>query len=244
MSSSAARAAAHPHVVVIGAGPAGLATAYCLAQRRIGYTLLERGPSILAGLRRIDPSMELLSPSAFSRLPGLRRPMECVATARRGRRARGQARTATYWTFADYAALLEEYARHHRIEAIVDTEVVAVRRVEGGFEVDVRRPGGTPETIAASHVVNCAGIVSSPRLPSDFAGVTPRWSWRHSLAVRAEDLAAARRLLVVGGGASAAETLDLWLDVHRPESEAWLALRSRLFAFTNPILGLDIHCWI
>jgi len=236
--------ATEPHVAVIGAGPGGLATAYCLGRRGIAYTLIERGPSILTGLRRIDPGMQLLSPRAVSRLPGMGRAPSFDRRARRGRRDRGQAATAAYWSFADYVARLEGYAADHRITAVVDTAVTRVRRDGRGFALELRRPDGGDGTLHATHVVNCAGIISTPRLPAEFDPRAVRWRWKHSLDVRAGDLAGARRLLVVGGGASAAEVLELWLDVRGDAQESWLSLRSPLFAFTNPILGLDVHCWI
>src|SRR5207249_1815975 len=61
------------HVVILGAGPAGLAAAVCLQRRGISYTVLERGVAPAAGLRRIDPEMEILSPTRLSLLPGMRR---------------------------------------------------------------------------------------------------------------------------------------------------------------------------
>jgi putative flavoprotein involved in K+ transport len=52
---------------------------------------------------------------------------------------------------------------------------------------------------------------------------------------------AARKLLVVGGGASAAEVLERWLDVRRPDDHAWLSLRSPLRSVPHWILGVDLH---
>ena len=42
------------HVVIIGAGPAGLAAAVSLSKRGISCALLERGGTAAAGLRRVD----------------------------------------------------------------------------------------------------------------------------------------------------------------------------------------------
>jgi hypothetical protein len=49
---------------------------------------------------------------------------------------------------------------------------------------------------------------------------------------------------VLGGGASAAEVLDRWLEARGPDDRARLSLRSRLRAFVNPILGIDVHYWV
>ena len=54
-------------------------------------------------------------------------------------------------------------------------------------------------------------------------------------------MAASRRLLVVGGGASAADALATWLRVRRPDDRAWIPLRSPLRALPHWILGVDVH---
>ncbi len=93
-------------------------------------------------------------------------------------------------------------------------------------------------------MINATGIVSSPKLPEDFDPESLAIPWKHSTDVRTGDLVGVHRLLVVGGGASAAEVLDRWLEVRENGDQACLSLRSRLLAFRNPILGLDIHYWI
>ena len=59
------------HVVIIGAGPAGIAAAAALARREVAYTLLERGERAAAALRTIDPEMSLFSPTRLSKLRGM-----------------------------------------------------------------------------------------------------------------------------------------------------------------------------
>ena len=63
-------------VVIIGAGPAGLAAAVCLQHHGISYAVLERGAGPAEALRKIDPEMEILSPTRLSLLPGMRRQPE------------------------------------------------------------------------------------------------------------------------------------------------------------------------
>jgi hypothetical protein len=64
------------------------------------------------------------------------------------------------------------------------------------------------------------------------------------LNTRAADLIQSRNLLVVGGGASAAEVFERWLEVRRPDDKAWLSLRSTLCCFPHWICGIDIHYFV
>jgi putative flavoprotein involved in K+ transport len=213
------------HVVIVGAGPAGLASAACLARRGIAYTLLERGSALAAGLRRVDPAMRLFSPARLSRLPGME-------TAWLG---------ATYPSFGQFVAALDRYREALSLAVTTDTQVTTIERDGDGFAVRCTT-GGRANTVRGTHVINATGIVSAPRLPDD---VPPDMNGpirvMHSLDVRADHVAAARRLLVVGGGASAADVLANWLRVRQPGDRAWLSLRSPLKAVPSHLLGLDLH---
>src|SRR3989442_1422805 len=86
-----------------------------------------------------------------------------------------------------------------------------------------------------------APLGARPRPPPDFDPAATTLRWMHSLDVRAEHVASSRRLLVVGGGASAADVLEGWLRVRRPDDRAQLALRSPLRTLPHFLLGLDFH---
>ena len=214
-----------PHAIIIGAGPAGIASAVCLAERKIRYTLLERGNSPLAALRRVDPQMTLLSPSRLSRLPFMR----------------FGSNKSRYLTFQTFVKAAEDYHDHHNIKVIINSDVLSVTRSRHGFVVGFCNPDGSRKFIEGSHVINATGIISSPRFPKEFDPTFCSFRWKHSIDVRTSDLVGARKLLVVGGGASAAEVFNRWLKVREPSSVAWLSLNSRLKAFVNPVLGVDIH---
>jgi lysine/ornithine N-monooxygenase len=215
------------HVVVIGAGPAGLAAAFCLAQRKISYTLLERGDSAAAALRQADPDMALLSPTRLSRLPAMP----------------WSTKEPEYLPFRDFVKKLERYHEQHAIQITANAEVINVSRNNPhGFVVHYGDQSGAMQAVNASHVINATGIISAPQFPKNFNPGACTFRWKHSLDVRATDLNEARRLVVVGGGSSAAEVLDRWLEVRPPEARAWLLLRSPLRAIVNPVLGLvDVH---
>ena len=221
-------AAADEAVIIIGAGPAGLAAAETLSKRNLDYVLLEKGPSVASALRRVDPEMRLLSPTALSLMPD----MKVESTA------------PSYLPFGQLVQELERYEEQHGLKAIFDSTVRSVQRWTNGFTVRYVTKAGREYSIRGSHVINATGIISKPRLPENFAPTSTTIRWMHSIDARAEHLAGARRLLVVGGGASAAEVLENWLRVRPKDSRAWLSLRSRLRVVPHWILGIDVHYFV
>lgn len=212
-------------VIIIGAGPAGLAAAQTLAKRNIDYVLLEKGSSVASALRRVDPDMRLLSPKSLSLMPGMK----------------FDTGAPEYLPFKTLVRELERYREQHGLEITFNSTVEAVRSERVGFSVLYRTNGGAEYSIHGSHVINATGIISKPRLPDNFKPGATTIPWMHSIDARAEHLANSRRLLVVGGGASAAEVLESWLRVRRKDDRAWLSLRSRLFAVPHWIFGIDVH---
>ena len=220
---SAIRYGPSVRVVIIGAGPAGLASAACLARHGVATTLLERGGVVAAALRTVDPAMALFSPARLSRLPEM-----------------DFATSSTYPTFHELVTALEHYRDQHAI-APVACDVTAVERQASGFLVRGRDASGRALEIEGSHVIDATGILSAPRLPADFDRAATKLRWMHSLDVRRAHVEAARRLLVVGAGASAAEVLEHWLAVRTPGDRAWIGVRSKIRAMPQSVLGIDLH---
>ena len=221
-------AAAGDPVIIIGAGPAGLAAAYALVKRNIDYVLLEKGPSVASALRHVDPDMRLLSPTALSLMPG----MEIAPDA------------PPYLPFKVLVRELERYQQQYGLKVTFNSTVTRVRRERVGFAIHYETNDRVEHSIRGSHVINATGIISKPRLPDNFQPGATTIPWLHSIDTRAEHLANARRLLVVGGGASAAEVLENWLKVRQRNDRAWLSLRSKLFAVPHWIFGIDIHYFV
>lgn len=215
-------------VVVIGAGPAGLAVAECLQKRNINCVVLEAGEKLAAALRRVDPDMRLLSPTSLSVLPDMKR----------------RVNEPNYLPFNDLVGELELYTKQHQIEVVSGATVVSVSRSGEGFKVSYETSDRMEHSIDATHVVNATGIISYPQLPESFCADECSFRWLHSLNARASDLEKSRNLLVVGGGASAAEVLERWLEVRGSEDKAWLSVRSSLRAFPHWICGIDIHYFV
>src|SRR5436190_9647470 len=209
--------------IIIGSGPAGLAAAERLAKRNIEYVILEKDSAVAGALRRVDPEMRLLSPKGFSLMPDMH----------------PEPGTPTYLPFHVLVRELERYQQQHNLKVKLDCTVLSIRKETSGFSVGYSGGDGKGHELHGSHVINATGIISQPRLPDNFHLESRRWL--HSIDTRAEDLAGARELLVVGGGASAAEVLENWLRVRQEGDRAWLSLRSNLVAIPHWIFGIDIH---
>ena len=170
--------------VVIGGGPAGLATAAELGARGLAAVVLEKGPAVGATWRGHYDRLRLHTVRWLSGLPGLPIP-----------------RSSGPWVARDdVIAYLEAYARHHRLDVRTGTEVRGLSRRDGAWEVDT-----AAGALRAPAVVVATGANRVPRVPPwpGRDGYTGRLlhssAYRTGAAFRGEDV------LVVGAGNSGAE---------------------------------------
>lgn len=173
----------HP-VVVVGAGPAGLATSAELSRRGVPHRVLERGERAGHTWENLYESLRLHTGRHMSILPGMRFP-------------RG---TPLFPTRADFVDYLHAYAERFRVPVTASCEVRSATRTGGAWEL------ATSEgTLTARVLVAATGIVANPRVPS-LAG-QERFAGRvmHSVEYRRPDPFRGRRVLVVGVGNSGGE---------------------------------------
>src|SRR5262245_27340962 len=129
-------------VLVIGAGPAGLAAAACLRAEGIEPDLVDRHGVPGGAYARMDPALELASPARYDALPGL--PL---------------AASGEYVDARSYGDYLRRYTEHHRLQ-VRRAEVKSVARTDAGFRAD--DGGGAREYDA---VVVATGAFDFPRRP-------------------------------------------------------------------------------
>ncbi len=228
VQTSGTASEAHHEVVILGAGPGGLAAAACLARRGIPYLLLEKGDEACAALKQTDPGMKLVSPRPLSRLPH----MESLADL------------PTYMDLGTYLEVLDRYREQHRIVVTTHATVERVERHGDGFQVLYRDAAATTCSVAARFVINATGVLSSPVLPARFDPEVSEITWCHSRDLRPKALATCRRLLLVGGGLSAADVVADWLRQRSAEGRAWMSLRSPLWLAPKKVLGIDVHYFV
>jgi putative flavoprotein involved in K+ transport len=102
-------------VVVVGAGPAGLAVAAMLGRRAVEPLVLERAERVGSSWRSRYDSLRLNTPRLTSTLPGYRIPR----------------RYGRWPTRDDVVEYLDEYARRHRLRIQFGTELSRIERAEG-----------------------------------------------------------------------------------------------------------------
>lgn len=171
--------------IVIGAGPAGLATSRELMRRGIDHVVLERGPCLGHTWVNLYDGLVLHTGKHLSSLPGLPFP----------------ASTPLFPTRRDFVEYLSAYAARFHLPVRTNAEVVRVTRSGDVWDVSIATDG----RLYSRALAVATGIVSNPIVP-DLPG-RDRFRGRlfHSVQYRKPSGYKGRRVLIVGVGNSAAE---------------------------------------
>lgn len=204
-------------VVIVGAGPAGLATAACLKRRNVEALVLESGPSLANSWRNHYERLHLHTVKQQSHLPGLPFGRELPRYVSRG----------------DFVAYLESYAARFSIAPRMGEAVRRVGAADGGFVVESARA-----VYRARAVVVATGYSRLPnpeRLPDQerFQGPV-----LHSSSYLNGDPFAGQRVLVVGAGNTGAE---IALDLAERGAKPTLAVRAPVNVVPRELLGMPIQ---
>jgi cation diffusion facilitator CzcD-associated flavoprotein CzcO len=188
-------------VVIIGGGPAGLATAFHLQKWRVPFTILEKGV-VGASWRDFPKHLRMNSIKDVSALPGLAMPA-------------GYPRFPFPDQFADY---LERYA--HRFDFPIET---GVEIIDADYKMRKWQLQTNKGEIKTDKLVVATGIWNTPHIPTFEGQDSFRGRILHSSQYTHPKGFASERVLVVGANNSAAE---IACDLARHGVQVGLAIRN------------------
>src|SRR5262245_28912037 len=209
---------------MVGAGPAGLASAACLAHRNIPYRLIEAEPHVGARWRRHYDRLCLHTTKTHSTLPGLSFPRE----------------VGTYPSRSQVVAYLEAYAAQLGINPRFSERLERARPSDAD---DAGRDSGwdiqtSTQRYRARHLIMATGLNRIPVRP-----VWPRQElFRGRIVHTAEYQSGTRfsgqRVLFVGVGNTGAE---IALDLHEHGARVCLSARSPQNILPRDFLGTPMQ---
>lgn len=204
--------------LVVGAGPAGLATSRELSRAGVRHLVLERGDQIGQTWANLYDSLVLHTARRLSALPGLAFP-------------RG---TPQFPTRLGFLAYLQQYADELGLSVETGVEVTELRRGDNVWIARTR----TGRDIEARAVVVATGIVSNPYVP-EIPG-RARYGGRviHSVEYRRPDGFRGQRILVVGAGNSAG---DISVELAHGGADVTLAVRTGAAVLPREVAAIPIQ---
>ncbi len=190
-------------IVVIGAGPSGVATALSLRDKGLRPLLVDRAAHVGSSWKARYDRLKLNTGRRTSHMPNRPYPKE----------------TGVFPTRDQVVEHLDRHAREDGIELLLGTSVTRIDQTAGGWHLST-----TTGDIAARQVVVATGYEHTPKLP-DWPGLdTFSGEVLHSSGYRNPGPFVGKRVLVVGAGSSAMEIVH---DVATGgASAAWLAVRT------------------
>jgi cation diffusion facilitator CzcD-associated flavoprotein CzcO len=208
-----------PEAIIVGAGPAGLASAMAMRAAGIEVAVFEKAGCVGAVWRRHYDRLHLHTDRKHSGLPGMAMPPAYP----------------TYPSRLQVVEYLESYAARFDIRPVFDTSVSSIRR--DGAQWCAQTAQGP---IRAPVVVVATGIADAPYRPSWPGLESCRIPVIHSSEYRNPEPFAGKRVLVVGFGNSGGE---IALDLANAGVDVALAVRGPVQILPRELLGFPILAW-
>jgi putative flavoprotein involved in K+ transport len=210
----------HSDVLIIGAGPAGIASAYALQQAGIAYVVFDRAETIASTWNSLYPSLRLNTTRFFSHLPAMRFPW----------------RYGIFPNGRQYHSYLLRFVAKHKLNIRLGISVQRVSPEGNGWRVE------TSQGVHHFRAVICAtGIFGSPVMPKIagmevFGGrILHAHDFHHPNQVTGE------HVLVVGNGPSG---VDIAVACANTAQSVAIAIRSGVTFKRRYPYGLPQHAWM
>lgn len=206
-------------VVVIGAGQAGLAAGYWLAQQDIDFVILDANARVGDSWRKRWDSLRLFTPARYSSLPGLSFPGDPYHLPTRDE-------------IADY---LEWYARVFDLPLRHNVRITRLERGVGRYEI-LTADGSR---FQADNVIVATGPFQTPRIPDVAQELDPAIVQLHSSAYVNPAQLPEGDALVVGAANSGAQ-----IALELAQSRRTLLAGRAVGSLPRRILGRDLFDWL
>ena len=206
-----------PDVVIVGAGPAGLATSHELQRRNIDHVVLERGDQPGFVWKGLYESLVLHTGRHLSHLPDMTIPRSMPVFVPR-------------LAVIDY---FQQYARKFDLPIRTGVDVERINRAGGRWRITTNRGEYFPRAL-----VMATGIISNPYIPqlpgrADFEGRI-----MHSQEYRQLSDVPEGRILVIGAGNSGGEIAS---ELGLAGREVDIAVRSGVNVVPLQLAGIPIQ---
>ncbi|GAA4566238.1 NAD(P)-binding domain-containing protein [Planotetraspora kaengkrachanensis] len=202
-------------VVVIGAGQAGLSSAYFVRRFGLGFVVLDAEPGPGGAWRHRSPTLTMEKIHDIFDLPGVHRTPEIDPTL--------LAADVVPGYFADYE-------RQTGLPVLRPVKVRSVTRHESGRLLVTAEPASAdtaPRAWAARAVINATGTWTRPHWPYYPGAAEFRGRQLHYADYRGPGEFAGAKVVIVGGGASATHVLSEVADV--AETTIWVTRSPLVF---------------
>jgi putative flavoprotein involved in K+ transport len=176
--------AEHYDVIVIGAGQAGLATGYYLAQRGVDFVILDAGSEVGEVWSKRWDSLRLFSPAKYSSLPGLAFPAAPFHLP----------------TKDEVAAYFKAYVTRFQLPVRLGVKVTRVYREGQQYFLETKAG-----LFSALHVVIAIGTFHAPKIPAFAKDMDTGIVQLHSSQYHNPQQIGAGKVMVVGASSSGAQ---------------------------------------
>jgi putative flavoprotein involved in K+ transport len=206
--------------IVIGAGQAGLASAYYLQKRNLSFIVLEASEQTAGSWPHYYDSLTLFSPARYSSLPGMQFPGDPDRYPKRD----------------EVVSYLTEYAKHFQFPIQTGQRVTDVQWDNGVFQIKT----AAGEIFHSKTLISATGPFSAPYIPNITGMERFQENILHSSQYKNEAPFHDQRVVIVGGANSAVQIGYELAQV----ADVTLATRKPISFVPQRVLGKDIQFWL